>query len=180
MAESEAHKGHLFERLMKTWFTEDPVYADRFSNVWLWTEWARRRPDFDGTDIGVDLVAEERAGGYCAIQVKCYAPGTRISKQHLDSFISASARSPFTARIIVDTGDDWGPNAVKTLRGLEPACTVIRLGGLFDQPFDWPDLTQQEPEDLVRREEPFHLRPHQKQALADVVNGFESGDRANW
>ena len=177
MAESEAHKGHLFERLMKTWFSEDPVYADRFSNVWLWTEWAERRPDFDGTDIGVDLVAEERAGGYCAIQVKCYAPGTRISKQHLDSFISASARSPFTARIIVDTGDDWGPNAVKTVRGLEPACTVIRLGGLFDQPFDWPDLTQQEPEDLVRREEPFHLRPHQKEALADVVDGFESSDR---
>lgn len=93
MAESEAHKGRLFERLMKTWFTKDPVFADRFSDVWMWNEWARRRSDFDGADTGVDLVAEERAGGYCAIQVKCYAPKTRISKQHLDSFISASARA---------------------------------------------------------------------------------------
>ena len=177
MADSEAHKGRIFERLMKTWFSEDPVYADRFSSVWLWNEWAARRPDFDGTDIGMDLVAEERTGGYCAIQVKCYAPGTRISKQHLDSFISASARSPFTARIVVDTGDDWGPNALKTVRGLEPACTVIRLGGLLDQPFDWPDLTCQEPEDLIRRERPFRLRPHQKQAFTDVVSGFESSDR---
>ena len=177
MAESEAHKGRIFERLMKTWFSEDPVYADRFSAVWLWNEWAARRSDFDRADIGVDLVAEERTGGYCAIQVKCYAPGTRISKQHLDSFISASARSPFTARIVVDTGDDWGPNALKTVRGLKPGCTVIRLGGLLDQPFDWPDLSCEEPEDLVRREHPFSLRPHQKRAFADVVGGFESSDR---
>ena len=33
-------------------------------------------------------------------QCKCYAPGTRISKPHLDSFIAASARDPFTARIV--------------------------------------------------------------------------------
>ena len=177
MAESEAHKGRLFERLMKTWFTEDPVYADRFSQVWLWSEWARRRPDFDAVDTGVDLVASEQTGGYCAIQVKCYAPGTRITKPHLDSFISASARDPFTARIVVDTGDSWGPNAVKTLRGLTPACKVIRLGGLLDQPFDWPDLSQQEPEDLVWRAPPFELRPHQKRAFDDVVKSFHSEDR---
>ena len=40
----------------------------------------------------VDLVAEERGGGFCAIQCKCYALGTQIAKSHLDSFISASAR----------------------------------------------------------------------------------------
>ena len=177
MAESEAHKGRLFERLMKTWFTEDPVFADRFSGVWMWNEWARRRSDFDGADIGVDLVAEERAGGYCAIQVKCYAPKTRISKQHLDSFISASARAPFTARIVVDTGDSWGPNARKTVRGLTPRCTVIRPGGLLNQPFDWPDLRHQEPEELARKDRIFQLRPHQKEAVQDVLAGFKSHDR---
>ena len=81
IAESEAHKGRLFVRLMKTYFTKDPIYRERFSAVWLWSEWAIERPDFDGTDTGIDLVAEERDGrGYCAIQCKCYAPGTRISK----------------------------------------------------------------------------------------------------
>ena len=111
IADSEAHKGRLFERLMKTYFGEDPVYKERFSQVWLWSEWASIQPGFDGADTGIDLVAEEREGGYCAIQCKCYAPGTRISKPHLDSFIAASARDPFTARIMVDTGDEWGPNA---------------------------------------------------------------------
>ena len=56
-----------------------------------------------------------------AIQCKCYAPGTQISKPHLDSFIAASARDPFTARIMVDTGDEWGPNARQDHRSAEAA-----------------------------------------------------------
>ena len=123
---------------MKTYFVKDPLYKERFSNVWLWSEWADLRPDFEGTDTGIDLVAEERQDGYCAIQCKCYAPGTQISKSYLDSFISASARDPFTARIVVDTGDGWGPNAVKTITPLKPACTVLRFGDLASRPFDWP------------------------------------------
>ena len=177
MAESEFHKGRLFERLMKTYFGQDPIYADRFSNVWLWSEWSRRTPGFDGADLGIDLVAEERAGGHCAIQCKCYAPKTRISKAHLESFISASARVPFTARIVVDTGDAWGPNAVKTVKGLTPPCAVLRFGGLFDSPFDWPDLTEQEPEDLTFRHTRFELRPHQREAFQDVITGLETDDR---
>ena len=91
IADSEAEKGRLFERLMKTYFVKDPLYKERFSKVWLWSEWANLKQGFDGADTGIDLVAEEREGGYCAIQCKYYAPGTQISKPHLDSFISASA-----------------------------------------------------------------------------------------
>ena len=179
IADSEAEKGRLFERLMKTYFIKDPLYKERFSEVWLWSEWADLRPDFEGTDTGIDLVAEERQGGYCAIQCKCYAPGTQISKPHLDSFISASARDPFTARIVVDTGDGWGPNAVKTITPLKPACTVLRFGDLASRPFDWPDLVHDEPEDLSFRHEPFSLRPHQKVAFDDVTGGFNDHDRGS-
>ena len=178
IAGSEAEKGRLFERLMKTYFTLDPIYRDRFTNVWLWPEWAATRPDFDGADIGIDLVAEEREGaGYCAIQCKCYAPDTRISKTHLDSFISASAREPFTARIVVDTGDEWGPNAVKTITRLKPACAVLRFDDLATHPFDWPNLVYEQPEELAFRTEPFSLRPHQKAAFDDVLSGFTEHDR---
>ena len=159
IADSEAHKGRLFERLTKTYFCEDPVYKERFSQVWLWSEWASIQPGFDGADTGIDLVAEEREGGYCAIQCKCYAPGTRISKPHLDSFIAASAHDPFTARIVVDTGDGWGLNAHKTIAPLKPACTVLRFGDLASRPFDWPDLVHEKPEALSYRGEPFSLRP---------------------
>ena len=178
IAASEAEKGRLFERLMKTYFTLDPIYRDRFANVWLWPEWAATRPEFDGADIGIDLVAEEREdAGYCAIQCKCYAPDTRISKTHLDSFISASAREPFTARIVVDTGDEWGPNAVKTITRLKPACAVLRFDDLATHPFDWPNLVYEQPEALTFRTEPFSLRPHQKAAFDDVLSGFTKHDR---
>lgn len=149
IAGTEAEKGRLFERLIKAYFQQDPLYCDRFAEVWLWSEWAATRPDFDGTDIGIDLVAEEREGGYCAIQSKCYAPGTRISEAHLDSFISASAREPFTARIVVDTGDEWGPNANKTIIGLKRACQVLRFGDLASRPFDWPDFADEEKSTLI-------------------------------
>ncbi|MDE0528218.1 MAG: DEAD/DEAH box helicase family protein [Truepera sp.] len=176
-ADSKAHQGRLFERLMKVYFLQDPIYKDRFSNVWLWPEWAGLQQGFSGTDTGIDLVAEERNGGYCAIQCKCYAPGTVISKRQIDSFISASARQPFSSRIIVDTGDSWGPNASKTLEGLQPACNVLRFGDLAGRPINWPDLIAGRPEDLVYRVEPFSLRPHQQEALDDVVNGFKEHDR---
>ena len=177
IAGTEAEKGRLFERLMKTYFEQDPLYRDRFAQVKLWSEWATTRHHFDGADTGIDLVAEERAGGYCAIQCKCYAPGTRISKAALDSFIAASARDPFTARIVIDTGDEWGTNAVKTITGLKPACSVLRFGDLASRPFDWPDLVREKPEDLAFRREQFSLRPHQRQAFDDVLKGFADRDR---
>ena len=93
-ARSERQKGDYFERLMQKYFTEDPNYKDQFSVVYLWKEWAELRTDFDGRDIGVDLVAQKHDGGFCAIQCKCYEETTRISKPAIDSFISASASEP--------------------------------------------------------------------------------------
>ena len=162
---------------MKTYFEQDPLYQDRFAKVSLWSEWAAGQYAFDSNDIGVDLVAQERDGGFCAVQCKCYAPGTRISKAHLDSFISASARDPFTARIVVDTGDEWGPNARRTIHRLKPECAVLRFGDLVSQPFDWPDLTQDEPEALAYRPESYRLRRHQQAAFGDVVSGFAENER---
>ena len=176
-ADSEAAKGRQFERLMATFFAQDPLYRERFFGVQLWADWAIEKPGFDRADFGIDLVAEERDGGYCAIQCKCYAPGKRLAKSDLDSFVSASARDPFTARIVVDTGDAWGSNANKAVRNLKPACQVLRFNDLADRPFDWPDLSQVNPEALAYRGETFHLRPHQQAAFGDVAEGFSQHDR---
>ena len=114
--------GKLFERLMQKYFTEDLLYKNRFSEIYLWSEWAENQPGFDRRDLGIDFVAEERAGGYCPIQCKCYAEDTRIARGDLDSFISYSNRAPFTARIFVDTSNDWSANLRRTLDGLQPSC----------------------------------------------------------
>ena len=142
----------------------------------MWKDWAGSE-GLDQTDIGIDLVAREREGGYCAIQCKCYAPGTRISKKHLDSFVAASNRDPFTARIMVDTGDAWGPNALRILKPLKPPCHVLRFGDLASRPLRWPDLIHEEPENLSYEAVHFSLRPHQQSAFDDVMAGFAAHDR---
>ena len=176
-ATSEYRKGELFERLMLTYLSEDPDYKEQFSEVWLYKQWAADRTDFDANDIGIDLVAKERDGGYCAIQCKCYAEDTRISKPALDSFISASASELFTSRLIVDTGGEWGPNALRTIDPIKDKLRIIRYSDLESSPFDWPDLSLQDPEQLTYKQRRFHLKDHQKEAFDDVINGFKAYDR---
>lgn len=50
----------------------DPLFADRFSGVWLWKDWPQlQEHSFTAQDKGVDLVAQEGdGGGFCAIQCK--------------------------------------------------------------------------------------------------------------
>ena len=134
-ARSEYRKGELFEQLMQKYFTEDPDYKDQFSEVYLWKQWAELSTDFDGTDIGVDLVAQKHNGGFCAIQCKCYEETTRISKPAIDSFISASASEIFTSRILVNTGGELGENALRTITPLGDKFRIIRFTRSRKQPF---------------------------------------------
>ena len=174
---STFNQGRLFERLMKRYFSVDPIYKNRFLDVNLWHEWAPHQPSLDGVDIGIDLVAKEREGQFCAIQCKCYAPNTRISAQHIDSFIAASSREDFTSRIIVDTGNEWGQNAWRKIRSVTPAVGLIQYGDLAASHVYWPDLRHEAPEQLDYRSKPFALRGHQKEAFRDVINGFNNADR---
>ena len=176
-AQSQYRKGERFEKLMLQYFSEDPDYKEQFSEVWLWKQWAELRTEFDGRDIGIDLVAKKRDGGYCAIQCKCYEETTRISKPDIDSFISASASEIFSLRILVNTGGELGPNALGTIIPLGDKFRVIRFSDLENSPFDWPDLSLQEPERLIYKQRRFSLKDHQREAFDDVINGFKRYDR---
>ena len=176
-ATSERQKGDLFERLMLRYFSEDPDYTEQFSEVYLWKQWAELQTGFDGRDIGVDLVAEKHDGTYCAIQCKCYAETTRISKPDIDSFLAASASDLFTSRILVNTGGELGENALSTIVPLGDKFRIIRFSTLENSPFEWPDLSLQDPEQLTYRQRRFHLKDHQQEAFDDVVNGFKESDR---
>ena len=176
-ARSERQKGDLFEQLMQKYFTEAPDYKDQFSEVYLWKQWAQLRTEFDSTDIGVDLVAEKHDGTYCAIQCKCYAEDTRVSKPHIDSFISASASEIFTSRILVNTGGELGENALRTIEPLGDKFRIIRFRDLEDSHFEWPDLSIQAPQQLTYKQRKFHLKDHQQEAFDDVINGFKKSDR---
>ena len=169
--------GNEFERLIKKYLRVDPIYKNRFGDVWLWKEWTAGRTDFDATDIGIDLVAQESSGEYCAIQCKCYAPENRVSKREVDSFIAASASRNFTKRILVHTGGELGANVLREIKPLGSDFQVIGYGHLAGRPIDWPDLRQEQPEQLDYRQQAFEPMPHQREALNDVVTGFQDSDR---
>ena len=178
-AQSEYRKGELFEQLMQKYFTEDPDYKEQFSEVYLWKEWAQLQTGFDGRDIGVDLVAKKHDGGYFAIQCKCYAPDTRISKEALNSFLATASLPPFAdnTRILVNTGGELGENALRTIEPLGDKFRIIRFRDLEDSHFEWPDLSIQDPGQLTYKQRRFHLKVHQKEAFDDVINGFKESDR---
>jgi len=172
-AESESDKGRRFERLMKRYFEIDPLYQNRFEKIWLWSEWPGRG---NIPDTGIDLVAQEREGGVCAIQCKFYQQGTSIGKDSIDSFVTASNRKPFTARMLVNTGADLGPNLKKAITGLQPRMQILSFGDLADRPIHWPDDLAK-PEKLQLRPEKFKPKPHQQQAIKDVAQGFKESPR---
>ena len=35
-------QGKVFERLIKAFLKEDPLFKERFKQVWLWSEWPGR------------------------------------------------------------------------------------------------------------------------------------------
>ena len=176
-ATSQYLVGNEFERLMKQYLSVDPLYKERFTDVYLWKEWAALRTEYDGTDIGIDLVARESNGEYCAIQCKCFAEDTRVTKPQIDSFVAASAAEMFTKRILVHTGAELGPNVRRTIEPLGADFQVIGYGHLAGRPIDWPDLRQEAPEQLDYQPERFSLRSHQQKAFNDVINGFKESDR---
>ena len=177
IAPTESDKGRLFERLMQRYLRVDPIYKDLFTEVWLWKEWTALRTDFDGVDIGIDLVARDRDGEYCAIQCKCYGENTRITKPQIDSFFSASASDVFTKRMLIHTSGGLNANVKRTIDPLGDKFHVIGYGHLASRPIDWPDLRYEAPEQLDYRQVRFSLQPHQQEAFDDVIKGFKECDR---
>lgn len=170
----ERDKGDKFERLIKTYLLNDPEWANRFSDVWLWTEWPGRegRPD-----TGIDLVGALRdEDGYAAIQCKFYAPGSSVAKGDIDSFLSASGGREFTRRYIFDTAKSWSSNASDTLAHQAVPVQRVDIAWLDESAFDWSQYSWSTPEVLVSTGKKA-LRPHQERALDDAFDGFRTHDR---
>src|SRR5690606_36042998 len=108
---TEREKGTYFEELIRTYFRYEATYADLYSDVWLYSDWAKEQ-GLDGRDTGIDLVAKTQGTNeYHAIQCKCYAEDYRVKKSDIDSFFTASGKKPFTNRIIVTTTNNWSEHA---------------------------------------------------------------------
>jgi predicted helicase len=173
-ATSKADKGSKLERLMAQFLRTDPVYAEQFSDVWLWQDW----PDRGGKhDTGIDIVAVDRlTGGNVAIQCKFFDPNSTISKPDIDTFLSASGKEGFTQRIIVSTTDKWNAHAEDAIQGQQVPVRRIGLADLEASTIDWDAFDWATPEALPVTDKK-KLRPHQSKAIEDVCRGLASADR---
>ena len=166
--------GDKFERLIARYLVIDPLYSERFCNVWLWQEFPKRG---NKTDTGIDIVAEDRnTGEYCAIQCKFYDPAHTLQKADIDSFFTASGKTLFTSRIIISTTDKWGIHAEDACRNQNPPVYKITVHDLENSPIDWSQFSLNRLQDIKLKEKK-KLRPHQTTALDCVLDGFKEDDR---
>ena len=174
-AKTQRGKGTSFERLVRQFLLTDPRYAERFDDVWMWSDWPGRgaRPDH-----GIDLVAREReTGELCAVQCKFYDPQTGvITKNDVDSFLAESGTGEFTSRLFVSTTERWNSAAEETVSRQAIPVSRVGLEDLFNSTIDWDSFSLETPEVMVRTGGKS-LREHQKRALDAVSAGLSTADR---
>lgn len=169
----ERDKGDRFERLIASYLRTDPLYVQKYDEVWRWTDW----PDRPGADTGIDLVARDReTGELCAIQCKFYDPNHTLQKDDIDSFFTASGKEGFTSRLIVSTTDKWSKNAEEALEGQQIPVSRLRVQDLDESGIDWSQFSLARPDQMEVKAHKA-LRPHQELALQKVVEGLGDADR---
>lgn len=171
---TEREKGTYFEELIRTYFRYEATYADLYSNVWLYSDWAKEQ-GLHAQDTGIDLVAKTQGTNeYHAIQCKCYAEDYRVKKSDIDSFFTASGKKPFTRRIIVTTTNNWGEHAEDALQNQQPPVNKIDLTDLENSQIDW---SKYQPAQAPVIKEKKKLRDHQVNAVNAVAHGLATADR---
>lgn len=181
---SAAEQGLSFEKLMVNYFKADPVLKERYDEVYRWGDWK-----YNGgkADTGIDLVARRRDDQrWTAIQCKFYLPQTYLQKRHLDSFFEASGRSfqtengveTFANRIIISTTDNWSSNAESALENQIIKTNRIGVSDIAESPINWDIVFPgSEIQINLTRKEFFEPRPHQEEAIKNVLQGFKTHDR---
>ena len=173
-----ADLGAKFERFVKQYLQSPSYTGVHFTDVWLWSEF----PYQHGHDVGIDLVARDSFGDFTAVQCKCYQPGTAVSKEDVDTFLSASGKTfyvegrptQFVQRILISTNDNWSANAEDAIKLQNPPVTRIGLALLRKTIEDAGIFDFEKGRAIVRR---FDDLPHQTAAIRDVLKGFETADR---
>ncbi|ENX09797.1 DEAD/DEAH box helicase [Acinetobacter courvalinii] len=168
IAKTEREKGTYFELLCIKYFLNEPFYADLYSEVQPYSDWAKVQ-GLTGKDTGIDLVATTKDGEFHAIQCKLYDADSKVPKSEIDSFISAASKTYFTRRIIVSTTHAWSDNALATLENQDPPVTKIDLETLAQSAIDWSQFAEKKEVIFKKKKE---LRDHQKAALTSVKLGL--------
>tara|TARA_X000000950_G_scaffold289061_1_gene409461 strand:+ start:426 stop:5255 length:4830 start_codon:yes stop_codon:yes gene_type:complete len=175
-AKTEVAKGNAFEKLCKIFFENDDIQKQQYSKVWHYKDWAKENPSFSKTDIGIDLVAELKDGsGLTAIQCKCYDSEYSVTKEDIDSFISASNNEIFKRLILIDTSsNEIGTNAQSVINNLNKDYIRIQTAELEQSRIDWLTFIKEDKIILADKKEPLD---HQIKAIKAAEEYFKGNNR---
>lgn len=164
---SKKEKGDLFEKLTHLILKTKPIYKSRFKNVWLLSEGIdlelRKTLNLPKADEGIDLIAENYTGTFCAIQCKFKGAHESPTRKDIATFLDLSRNhcKNITEQILVHTGT----NGIKKTELLPDSFTQIGLDF-------WSQLTEEDwlAIQLFATEEkvPFEKRiprAHQQEAI---------------
>lgn len=167
--ESERDKGDKFERASRYYLMNDPVYAQRFSDVWMWKD----APTNDGADLGIDLVAQDAEDGtYWAIQCKCYQKATLDLRDVATFYTKARATDDYAHNMIITTCEDFGPNLDKT--ATQYGTVRLFADSMAESDVDWDSFVEGKAVGKRSFKEPL---PHQREAIDACLQKFQQHDR---
>ncbi|MDC1447248.1 Helicase associated domain protein [Candidatus Thioglobus sp.] len=160
-------KGIQFEHFVKWFLKNDPEWLTQVDEVWLWNDYPNRW----GPDCGIDLVFKHKNGDIWAVQAKCYDTNNTISKADIDTFLSESNRKEIDKRLLIASTDKLSKNARQVCLAQEKP-VVLFLHADFDKaaieyPSNLANLKSAKSKELPKP------RPHQENAINDVLAGFK-------
>lgn len=164
---SKKEKGDLFEKLTELIFKTKSIYKSRFKNVWLLSDGIdlelRNKLNLPKADEGIDLIAENYSGTFCAIQCKFKGANESPTRKDIATFLDLARNhcKNITEQILVHTGT----NGIKKTELLPDSFTQIGLEF-------WSQLTEEDwlAVQLFAREEKVPVekripRIHQQEAI---------------
>jgi superfamily II DNA or RNA helicase len=164
-------RGKQFEIFVKWFLENEPFWKSQVDEVWLWDNY----PDNWGRDCGIDLVFRHKNGENWAVQAKCYAPTTAITKSDIDSFISESNRDNIHKRLLIASTDLIGTNAKQVCDAQVKPVIRFMLRNFEDAEIEYP-LTFDELYKVRPKAKPLP-REHQLEAIEVVAKKLMDTDK---
>ena len=169
-SQDEREKGDRFERVIRYFLKNDPLWSARFSNVWLWKD----APTKKGADYGIDLVAHDITDdSYWAIQCKCYNDDSVLDYKTVATFYGATGiTDTYKHNMLVTTNVAYSANLEKVASDWN---TVrLNLDTIAESELDFrPFIENRSPKERVL----FTLTEDQRQMVDLCKEGFSKNDR---
>ncbi|WIE80866.1 DEAD/DEAH box helicase family protein [Curtobacterium sp. MCSS17_016] len=165
--------GSHFELVSDYALRQSAEYGPHIKTIETYGQWAVRNGR-SRQDVGVDRVITTVSGDLWTVQNKGYAADRRVDLTDFTNFVVASDTLPnVQRRLLVTSGSGLGRNAAEVAKRQQAGQNVTVLNrswlrGATAYPDTWEDLLAVVGEP-GHRAKPFTLRPHQVDAVEDVV-----------